>query len=1097
MISAMLVVLLISFSGIAHAAQTAPGNASFDHMKTGFILKDVHAILKCEQCHVDAIFKNTPKDCAGCHSIGTRVGAQPKPINHVPTTSACDTCHISAANFLVKSFSHVGVTGACSTCHNGQSMGVVSKPLNHFPTLLPCETCHKNTSTFLSWSMDHTGITTGCGTCHQGQFPGVVGLPPLHIPIPAGVDCGTCHATPPSGALGSFLGAKYDHFIASPPVAGNCNSCHTGQYTLYGVRGMSATHIPTAGAQCDTCHTQTNTAGYTSFLGATYLHTTANTAVCGTCHQSQYAGVVSINPTVHIPQSSANACDACHTSTTSFLGVTFHTTAAGTAPSGTCATCHNGAYVSQNASPKGTAHIPTTADCGTCHTAANTSAFTTFFGVTFHTTSAGTAPTGTCATCHNGAYVSQSASAKSATHLPTTDDCGTCHTASNTSAYTTFLNVKYHQTTSGAAPTARCDSCHNGSYVASGALPKTTSHLATTADCVVCHTAANTQSYTTFLGASFSHTPGVYASFPTIAPATPACGSCHNGSTALGKAAGHVSTTADCITCHTNATTSCPNCLTFYGVAYSHTNATIGVAPYGATFPAAGSTPTPRCDSCHNGAVLFASGKNTGHVSTTADCITCHTPASTGCGTTGSCSTFLGATFNHTGITAACSSCHQGGTVAGTVQINPAIHIPLPTGATCDQCHTNAITGLPASATPTFLNVKYHPGNIGLTTCTTCHSGAYASQNAQGKGAAHVATTADCVTCHTATNTSNYTTFLGAAFAHTPGAYAAFPAAAPASPLCGSCHNGTTAKGMSVGHVSTTADCITCHTNTSTGCPSCSTFLGAIFAHTPGVYAAFPATAPASPLCGSCHNGTTAKGKSAGHLATTADCNTCHTNSGTGCPNCSTFLGAGAAPHTTAFLGANTCSSCHNGTTATGLSANPSHIPVGAVQCDQCHPAYDGVSTVNFGTAAKIAAGIGGVAQKYAMNHAAVTGRCDSCHNGSYTSQGLYGALPKVTTHIPTTIISTAANTDCTSCHSTTITVASGAADWATGEKMNHNNAQGGSPNYCVTCHLTGVTYMGTMQKMKHNGASTTKDCSSSSCHKPLGSKGTAYSSWK
>jgi hypothetical protein len=140
-----------------------------------------------------------------------------------------------------------------------------------------------------------------------------------------------------------------------------------------------------------------------------------------------------------------------------------------------------------------------------------------------------------------------------------------------------------------------------------------------------------------------------------------------------------------------------------------------------------------------------------------------------------------------------------------------------------------------------------------------------------------------------------------------------------------------------------------------------------------------------------------------------------------------------------------------------------------------------------------------GTITKYAMNHTGLTGRCDSCHNGTYIGQGLFGALNKVSNHIPTTIISTAANTDCTTCHTTltmaTIKVVSGAADWAT-EKMNHNNAQGGSPNYCVTCHLSGVTYLSKAQKKNHNGSSTTKDCSSSSCHKPLGKTGTAYSSW-
>lgn len=71
-VAAMLVVLMVGFSHLAQAAQTSP---AFDHSRTGFLLKDVHTTLKCEQCHVDGIFKNTPKDCAGCHTTGSRVGA--------------------------------------------------------------------------------------------------------------------------------------------------------------------------------------------------------------------------------------------------------------------------------------------------------------------------------------------------------------------------------------------------------------------------------------------------------------------------------------------------------------------------------------------------------------------------------------------------------------------------------------------------------------------------------------------------------------------------------------------------------------------------------------------------------------------------------------------------------------------------------------------------------------------------------------------------------------------------------------------------------------------------------------------------------------
>jgi hypothetical protein len=61
---------------------------------------------------------------------------------------------------------------------------------------------------------------------------------------------------------------------------------------------------------------------------------------------------------------------------------------------------------------------------------------------------------------------------------------------------------------------------------------------------------------------------------------------------------------------------------------------------------------------------------------------------------------------------------------------------------------------------------------------------------------------------------------------------------------------------------------------------------------------------------------------------------------------------------------------------------------------------------------------------------------------------------------------------------------------------MNHNSAQGGGPIYCVTCHLSGTSFSGSMQKKSHNSASTSRDCSSSGCHKPKGSRGTSYVKW-
>lgn len=1022
----------------AHAVQakSVADTPQFNHSKTGFVLKDVHDTLRCEQCHLAGIFKNTPKKCSGCHATGTRVSAKPKPINHVPTTDECDFCHTSSANFLVKSYNHAGVIGACATCHDGRYLGVVSKSSSvHIPTVLACETCHTNTSTFAGSPMNHTGITGNCFTCHGGPagepgsigtYPGVVSYNPgNHIPLQTPPqDCSSCHTN-----FSTFLGIAYDHNGVTP---GTCGNCHMGQNP--NVTSINpARHIGgIPAAACDTCHK-----GYASFAGALFDHA-STTAACSSCHSGQYAGVTAINTSTHIPLPSGTTCDTCHSdagSAPTFLGVLFHAIPPGngaTPPAGmTCSTCHSGGYPA--AIGKGIAHVPTTADCISCHTQANTSSYTTFTGAVF---SHNGQPSGTCGTCHQGQYTSV-VSINAATHIPQSSGnaCDACHTNAITglpgSASPTFQNVVFHQTATGANPTGSCTTCHSGSYISAGASPKNLGHVATTADCGSCHSKANTTNYTSFLGASFSHTPGTYAVFPTGATASPRCDSCHNGGTAAGKSPTHVATTGDCIACHTNSTTGCPNCLTFYGVEYDHINAAAGVAAY-TIFPS-GAPASPRCDSCHGSTAL---GKNAGHISTTDDCITCHTPASTGCAPSGLCSTWQNATYKHSAAAAGtCGTCHQG-QYASVLSINNASHIPQSSGNACDACHTNAITGLPGSTTPTFLNVVFHANPLGdppTGTCTSCHSGAYVSQNALGKNSGHLVTTEDCVVCHTATNTLGYTTFSGASFSHSA-TYPSFPTQAPASPRCDSCH-GSTATGKNAGHISTSSDCISCHTNASTGCPNCSTFLGA----------------------------------------------------------------AAGGPHTIASGAYNgTCVSCHNGSTAVGLSSNPNHIPINSIDCQQCHPAYDGVGSIDFSSAAVAGGGLVGTLTRYTMKHTGFTARCDSCHGVSpYTSQGTYGALGKVSNHIPTNITG---SLDCTTCHNSftpaNINVVSGAADWRP-ESMNHNGAQGGGPTiYCVTCHLSGTSYLGSMDKKRHQGASTSKDCSSSRCHAPLGNKGRAYTRW-
>ena len=137
----------------------------FDHLTTGFELIGQHRDLACELCHVNAIFKGTPRICSSCHGVGTQVKATVKPQSHILTTNRCEGCHTPVAWNPAVNFDHAQVQGSCSSCHNGvQARG---KGPTHIETTLECDSCH---STF-NWTgalFSHEGVVSGCATCHNG-----------------------------------------------------------------------------------------------------------------------------------------------------------------------------------------------------------------------------------------------------------------------------------------------------------------------------------------------------------------------------------------------------------------------------------------------------------------------------------------------------------------------------------------------------------------------------------------------------------------------------------------------------------------------------------------------------------------------------------------------------------------------------------------------------------------------------------------------------------------------------------------------------------------------------------------------------------------
>ena len=136
-------------------------SGTFDHFRTGFPLTDGHRNVACESCHMGGVFKSAPRTCSGCHDNRMAPG---KPNKHIPTNSACDTCH-NVKNWTVIRFQHSQTSATCVSCHN--NFIVPGKPPTHFATNGACDACHI-TANWTTLHFDHSQVTGACATCHNG-----------------------------------------------------------------------------------------------------------------------------------------------------------------------------------------------------------------------------------------------------------------------------------------------------------------------------------------------------------------------------------------------------------------------------------------------------------------------------------------------------------------------------------------------------------------------------------------------------------------------------------------------------------------------------------------------------------------------------------------------------------------------------------------------------------------------------------------------------------------------------------------------------------------------------------------------------------------
>jgi hypothetical protein len=880
------------------------------------------------------------------------------------------------------------VSGSCFECHNG-TISIGKNPA-HIDSSNLCSACH-NTESFLpAIAVDHTEVRGSCDSagCHT--------LPVVH-PKTIG-QCDACHST-----IAWVPVTFVDH---AELLSGSCTECHAqkGGAPVFAVdaTAQSQAHIPTPDG-CDVCHS-------TKFwVPHNFTHELVGiSGDCVSCHTVGLAATPK-SPT-HIPTTSL--CESCH-ATTAWVPeiVVDHTQVLGS-----CDGCHDGVI----AIGKSPTHIATSSACDSCH---STVAFSPVISVDHSQfdLSAG------CFSCHDG----QTATGKSPAHIQSSDLCEACHI---TAAFVPALTVDHTQIDL----TNGCAICHDGIV----ALGQVTSHIPATDVCEACH---NTTAFVPVAASAVDHTQVIGA-----------CAACHDGTIASGKSATHIATSDLCDSCHQSGPTPW---VPVASAAVDHTQV-VGV-----------------CSSCHDGAV--ATGKTVNHIPTIDECDQCHSTAQwipaavdhvnfvNNCidchnGVTASgksalhiassdicdaCHQKFPATWepvaavavDHTQVVGACFDCHNGTTASG----KSASHIA--SSNVCDACHQPG----PIPWAPVAPTAVDHAQVVGA--CFDCHNGTIAT----GKSATHSTTSNVCEACHAST-----------AWAPLPG-LVDHNEVLPGS--CNECHGillaatiqAVAAPGQPQDHVPTgNISCDACHSTTAWvpatfdhGLPGLETTCGTC--HTPGVRATsksathiassavcdachvgFVVWVPVAATavdhtqvvgsCFDCHNGTVASGKSATHIPTSDVCDACHL------PGPTPWIPvAPAAVDHTQVVGV--CSTCHNGTLATGKTIT--HIPT-VEECDACH------STVAWLPAA--------------VDHTTFTGNCMTCHDG-------VAASGKSATHISSSDV-------CDACHqkfpATWVPVAAVAVD--------HTQVVGA----CFDCHNSTVA----------SGKSATHIATSNlcdACHQP------------
>lgn len=335
---------------------------SFDHDRTAFPLRGVHASAACASCHTEAPARYTgaPTACDGCHAdvhLGQFQAGAASP-------RACDDCHQPTA-WPITPFDHAVVA---------------DWPLAGRHAPLDCAACHP----IRAADAAHAEIVQyrlgyrACADCHEN--PHRPHTPSLARPAPnpavpdIGGDCARCHVPTDWATVPAQV--AFDHAATGFPLAGrhatqSCAACHgPGLRVADADRACASCHADPhrgeLGASCEGCHdargwepsrphlrhrdTRFPLAGAHAATDCTSCHRQqredswrAVPLDCYGCHAADYRRP-DIHPN-HVAAAFDTTCDTCHSQATFYPARLRHDLfwpLRGAHASADCFSCHAG-----------------------------------------------------------------------------------------------------------------------------------------------------------------------------------------------------------------------------------------------------------------------------------------------------------------------------------------------------------------------------------------------------------------------------------------------------------------------------------------------------------------------------------------------------------------------------------------------------------------------------------------------------------------------------------------------------------------------------------------------------------------------------------